>query len=239
MSEPATETSPQSFVGWRALAARPGQLLGRAGLLVVGCATATFCYALTIRASLGLGPLFAVQAGVAHLAGVSIGTAVMIVGVVLLLTALTLRSRPGPGTVALPFLGGVLLNAMLPGLPVLHGLGLRLATVVLATWFMALGGAVMIRAGLGPAAYDLVMLGLHRVTRRPIGPIRLAMELAMLVLGWLLGGAIGIGTVLTGLLIGPGMHFWLHALGHPGLAPVRTTEAPGAAVATDRPAPQV
>jgi uncharacterized membrane protein YczE len=189
--------------------------LRRVLLLVAGSALSTLCYALTIRAGLGLGPLYSVQEGVAGHLGISIGTAVMIVGVLFVLLALALRSWPGPGTLVLPFLGGELLNLMLPSLPVIHGVAWRVLTVLGATWFMALGGALMIHAKLGPSSYDLTMLGLRARTGRSIAAVRLSMEGSMLVSGWLLGGAIGPGTVMTGVLIAPGMQFWLRLLGDP------------------------
>jgi uncharacterized membrane protein YczE len=72
---------------------------------------------------------------------------------------------------------------------------------------------MMIRASVGVAAYDAVMLGLRRIFGRPLAPIRLAMEATVLALGWLLGGSVGVGTVITGLLIGPGIQFWLTVIG--------------------------
>ena len=202
----------------------PGGLPVRTVELVLGSALSTACYALTVRAGLGLGPLFTVQDGLASHLGVSLGTAVTIVGVGLVVLALAFRSWPGPGTLILPFLGGGFMDLMLPVTPTPRGLAERLVSVVFATWFMALGGALVIRSALGAAAYDLVMLGIHRRLGGPIAAIRVAMELTMLGCGWLLGGAIGVGTVITGLLIGPAMHFWMGLLGRrdplPTLMPV-------------------
>jgi len=113
----------------------------------------------------------------------------------------------------LPFLGGASLNAVLPWIPVIHGFAVRFMVVVVATWLMALGGVLVIRAAVGIDAYNAVMLGLQRVTRRPLAPVRIAMELSMLACGWLLGGEVGIGTVVTGLLIGPAMQWWLRVCG--------------------------
>jgi uncharacterized membrane protein YczE len=191
---------------------RPADLGARGSLLVLGSALATYCYALTIRADLGLGPLFVVQQGLARSARISIGHAVMVVGVALVIVAVGLRSWPGPGTLVLPFMGGAMLDAVLPSVPVVHSLILRLFVVVGATWCMALGGSLIIRASVGVAAYDAVMLGLRRITGRPLAPIRLIMELTMLGCGWALGGSVGVGTVLTGLLIGPALQFWLAVL---------------------------
>jgi uncharacterized membrane protein YczE len=172
----------------------------------------TLCYALTIQAALGLGPLFVVQQGLARTAGMSIGEAVIVTGLAMVVIAVCLRSFPGPGTLLLPIIGGVTLDAALPYVPSVHGVALRVVVVVLATWFMALGGVCVIRADVGVAAYDAVMLGFMRITRRPAGPIRVIMELTMLGCGWLLGGTVGLGTAITGLLIGPGLQFWLRVV---------------------------
>jgi len=211
--------------------APPGhaRLVPRVASLLGGCAIATFCYALTIRASLGLGPLFVVQQGVARHIGTGIGQGVMVVGVAMVLVALALRSWPGPGTLVLPFLGGGLLDLMLPPLPAIHGLGLRLLVVAAATWVMAFGAALTIRAAVGVAAYDAVMLGLRRTTGRSLRLVRLAMELTMLGCGWLLGGSVGVGTAITAVLIGPGMQFWLVVLGRPSVSTASPGREPAAA----------
>ena len=196
---------------WRAPTLR--SLSWRVPLFFFGVCCSTFCYTLTIKAALGLGPLFAFQTGIHGHTGLSIGGAVTVVGVGCILVALCLRTLPGPGTVIYPFFSGWFLDWVLPHTPVPHGWLVRLAVVVAATVAMALGGACTFRAALGVSAYDSVMLGLHRVTHRSLAPLRLGMEFTMLVTGWLLGGAIGIGTVITGLLIGPSMQFWIRRLG--------------------------
>jgi len=191
--------------------AATSSLPARIALLVGGSLLATLCYGLTIRAGIGLGPLFVLQDGLSKQLGCSIGSAVIITGFAFVAVALALRSWPGPGTLALPILGGVTLNLLLPHLPAISGEPLRLVVVVIATWLMGLGGAMMIMASVGVAAYDAVMLGLCRLLRRPIAPVRLGMELAVFGLGWLLGGSVGIGTAITAVLIGPSMHLWLRA----------------------------
>ena len=192
----------------------------RTALFIFGVLLATFCYAVTVRAELGLGPLFVLQDGISRHTGMALGDAVMVTGVASILLALCLRTLPGPGTLAWPFISGLFLNWVLPRLPVIHGYGFRLGAVVAATVAMALGGACAFRAAIGVSAYDSVMLALHRVTGRPLAPLRVAMELTVLVAGWLLGGAVGVGTVITGLCIGPAIQFWIRALGGiPGTQP--------------------
>ena len=193
----------------------------RVVLLVAGSFVSTLCYAVTIRAGLGLGPLYAVQDGVARQAGISIGHGVMVVGAFLIMLALALRGPLGAGTVVLPFLGGTLLDLLLPQLPTVSGLLPRLAADIAASWVMALGGALIIWAAVGIASLDAVMLALHRITARRIVTVRVSMEFSMLVTGWALGGRVGVGTVITGVLIGPGLQFWLRRLPVRGPSPVR------------------
>ncbi len=197
---------------------RLGALVGRTLLLLTGSTIGTLCYALTIRAGLGLGPLFVLQGGFALHAGIAIGTSVTVLGFACVGIAMGLGIRPGPGTLIIPIISGVTLDAVLPHMPILHGWPLRMGVVVGATVAMALGAAMTIRAALGVSPYDAVMLGLARRFDRPLAPIRLAMEGSVLVVGWILGGSVGIGTVITGLLIGPSIQLWLTLTGAP--APV-------------------
>ena len=182
----------------------------RTALFIFGVLLATFCYAVTVRAELGLGPLFVLQDGISRHTGMALGDAVMVTGVASILLALCLRTLPGPGTLAWPFISGLFLNWVLPRLPVIHGYGFRLGAVVAATVAMALGGACAFRAAVGVSAYDSVMLALHRVTGRPLAPLRVAMELTVLVAGWLPG---------RGRRRGHGHHRPVHRPGHPVLDP--------------------
>ena len=181
----------------------------RIALVCLGSFISTLAYALTVRADLGLGPLYAVQDGVARHLHITLGHSVMLTGVALVMVAAAFRVWPGPGTVALPFMGGALLDWMLPHMPHMHALVVRVLVVVAASWAMSLGGALIISASIGVAALDGVMIGLQRRFGFSLRSVRLGMEAAMLVGGWLLGGAVGVGTVITGALIGPGLHFWL------------------------------
>jgi uncharacterized membrane protein YczE len=185
------------------------QWSARLGLLFGGCLLSAVCYALTIKADLGLGPLYAVQQGVARHLHITQGHAVMITGSILCVIALSLRMWPGIGTVSLPFIMGSYLDWLTPHTPVPQGLLARLVVVVLASWFMALGGAIIIRGRVGAAAPDLCMLAISQRTGRSNRSVRLAMEASWIAMGWLLGGTIGVGTVITGLLIGPALHFWI------------------------------
>jgi uncharacterized membrane protein YczE len=188
------------------------QWIGRVALVVGGAAISAVAYTATIKADLGLGPLFAVQQGIAEHLHITLGHAVMVTGATLCVLAALMRRWPGPGTVALPFIVGVIVDAVLPHMPEVHGIVVRLLVVVAGTLLMTLGGAFVIRARIGAAAPDLCMLALSERTGRSNRAVRLAMEGSWLVTGWLLGGTIGVGTVITGLLIGPSLHFWIQVV---------------------------
>jgi uncharacterized membrane protein YczE len=205
---------------------RPETFWWRGSLMLAGSLVSTLCYAVTIRATVGLGPLYAFQDGIADHLHIAIGTSVMLTGVAFVFVALCLRTRPGPGTLVLPFFGGWTLDLMLPHIPAIRGAGWQYLAVVLASWFMAMGGAMVFRAAVGVSSYDSIMLGLHRVTGRRLAPLRLGMEITMFVTGWLLGGAVGWGSVITGVLIGPGLQFWIRVFGGiPGEAANRAIES--------------
>ena len=129
------------------------------------------------------------------------------------LLALCLRTLPGPGTLAWPFMSGLFLDWVLPRLPVIHGYGLRLFAVLAATLAMALGGACAFRAAIGVSAYDSIMLGLHRVTGRPLAPLRVAMELHRARGRLAPRGRGRRGHHHHRLFIGPAIQFWIRRLG--------------------------
>jgi uncharacterized membrane protein YczE len=187
-------------------------LAARVALVFAGAAISAVAFTATIKADLGLGPLFAVQQGISEHLHITLGHAVMVAGATLCVVAALLRTWPGPGTVSLPFIVGVIVDAVLPHMPDLNGIVVRLLVVVVGTSMMTLGGALVIRARIGAAAPDLCMLALSQRTGRSNRAVRLAMEGSWLVMGWLLGGTIGVGTVITGLLIGPSLHFWIQVV---------------------------
>jgi uncharacterized membrane protein YczE len=200
-----TQTSPRASASNGAAKAAAT----RVALVLGGAFVSTLCYAMTIRAHLGLGPLFVVQDGLAKTTGQSIGTCVMIVGVVLVLLGWVVRAMPGLGTIALPFVTGPMLDRVLPHMGDIHGMVWRVLAVAVGSWFMCFGGSLVIRAALGASAIDEIMLGLSERSGRTVRQVRLAMEATMFFVGLVLGGAVGVGTVMTAVLVGPALHFWL------------------------------
>ena len=159
--------------------------------------------ALQLRAGLGLNPWDVLHQGIAHRAGLAIGTVVIIVGAGVLLLWIPLRQRPGLGTVSNAVLVGVSLDVTLGFLPAVHGWALRVLCMVGGIVLCALATGMYIGAHFGAGPRDGLMTGLARRTGRSIRLCRTALEVTVLIVGWLLGGTVGVGTVAFAAGIGP------------------------------------
>jgi uncharacterized membrane protein YczE len=169
-----------------------------------------------VRAVLGLDPWDVFHQGLTALIDrwipLSYGTVITIVSVFVLLLWIPLRQRPGIGTVANAAIIGFTTDATLRVLPEFSNLTVRIVVLALAIVGNALAGALYIGAGLGPGPRDGLMTGL---VARGVGSIRLvrtSIELSVLGIGWVLGGVVGVGTVVYALAIGPLLHLMLPRL---------------------------
>jgi uncharacterized membrane protein YczE len=179
--------------------------------LFAGLACYGFSGALLVRSGLGLGPWDVFHQGLARHVGLAIGTVVIIVGAAVLLLWIPLRQMPGLGTVSNAVLVGVFMNLGLDWLPQVQALGWRCADMVGGVLVCGVATGMYIGAHFGPGPRDGLMTGLSRRTGRSIRLTRTALELAVLVAGWLLGGTVGVGTVLYAFALGPLTQLWLPA----------------------------
>ena len=187
------------------LAGRPVRLY--AGLVLFGVSLA-----LMVRANLGLGPWDVFHQGVADRTGLSIGIVVNLTAVVVLLLWIPLRQRPGLGTISNVVLVGFVTDATLVLLATPDNLALRAAMLVTGILANAVATALYVGAGLGPGPRDGLMTGLA-ARGHSIRLVRTSIEIAVLALGWLLGGSVGVGTVLYALTIGPLIGYLMPRLG--------------------------
>jgi uncharacterized protein len=188
------------------------QLLG--GLLCFGVAIA-----LMIGSRLGLGPWDAFHFGLHRLTGISVGGASIVVGLVILAGTRFLDVRPGAGTVANMLLIGVFIDLLLPHTPVAANLYWGAAYYLTAIALAGLGTGMYIGAGLGQGPRDGMMLGISLRMGWPVRRVRTAMELTVLLLGWAMGGTVGVGTLLFATLIGPSAQWGLQLFGVVGPRP--------------------
>ncbi len=178
-----------------------------AGLLLYGISLA-----LVLRAGLGLAPWDVLHQGLAELTGASIGTMVIAVSFAVLLLWIPLRQPPGFGTVANAVLVGVSVDLTLLVLDDVSSWPLRVLLLVSGVLLNALATALYIGAMLGPGPRDGLMTGLVRRTGRSVRLVRTTIEVTVLALGWVLGGTVGVGTLLYAFAIGPIVHVLLPPL---------------------------
>jgi hypothetical protein len=193
--------------------------------LVVGLFGWGLSVVLMIRSTLGLGPWDAFHVGLHLVLGIGIGVASIGVGGLILAGSWFLGVRPGVGTLANMVGIGVVIDLLLPVVPPARGLGAGLAYhllgIALAGWFTG----VYIGAGLGKGPRDGLVIGLAERSGWTVRRVRTAIELGVLGLGWVLGGTLGIGTVIYAVLIGPSMQWGMRRW---GLLPGQGAAPPGA-----------
>ncbi len=168
--------------------------------------------ALLINATLGVSPWTVLAEGVSIVTGWSIGLSTFIISLLVLIAWLPLRQVPGIGTVANAVIISLTLEFSLPYLPSPQQVVWQLIQVVLGVVIVGIGSAIYLIANLGPGPRDGLMTGLQRVTGFPIGWVRSSIEISVVVAGWLLGGTVGIGTLVFAFLVGPMVATSLYAL---------------------------
>ena len=171
-----------------------------------------FSVALTVRADLGLGPWDVLHQGVSERLDVPIGIVGILVGVVVLLAWIPLKERPGLGTVLNVLLIGSSIDVSLWLLPEDPSTATRWVELVLGVFLFGPGVALYLACGLGPGPRDGIMTALVR-RGWSLRVIRTAMELTVLAVGFVLGGTVGIGTVLFALTVGPNIHLFTELVG--------------------------
>ena len=168
---------------------------------------------LLVASELGNSPWTVFAEGLSKQTPMSVGAATVATSFALLLLWIPLRQRPGLGTILNAIVVGLAIDATLAVLPDEIALGPRIGFVVAGIALVAIGSAFYLGAALGPGPRDGLMTGLHRVTGRPVAPIRACIEITALVVGAVLGGTLGPGTVAFALLIGPAVAVALRLAG--------------------------
>lgn len=191
----------------------------QAGLVLYGLSMA-----LLIRAGLGLDPWDVFHQGLAERTGLRFGAIVIVVGVAVLLLWIPLRQRPGLGTLSNAVVIGLAVEAGLAITPAPHALWLRAVMMAAAVVANGIATGMYIGARIGPGPRDGLMTGLvSRYPRLSIRLVRTGIEVLVLASGWLLGGTVGLGTVVYALGIGPLTQVFLplFAVRAPAAAPDR------------------
>jgi uncharacterized membrane protein YczE len=209
----------------------PSRRLGRRlPQLFVGLVLYALSIAMVVHPALGSMPWDVLSQGLSHQFGWSLGTAVLISSVGVLLCWIPLRQRPGVGTVANVVVIGVMVDpfvALLNLLPEQLPMVARIALMLAGIGLNGLAGALYIGARLGPGPRDGLMTGLVARTGGRVAPIRIGIELTVVAIGWALGGTVGVGTVLYALSVGPILGWLMPRFRvRPDHEPIPTTATP-------------
>jgi uncharacterized membrane protein YczE len=179
--------------------------------LYLGLALYGLGIALQVSSGLGNDPWDVFHQGLSRRFGLSIGMWIIIAGAVVMLAWIPLRQRPGIGTISNAVLIGVFADLFLWLLPAPDALAARWAYLLVAVLAGGVATGCYIGAGLGPGPRDGLMTGIA-ARGHSIRVVRTGIELTVLAAGWLLGGTVGIGTLLYALAIGPLTHVFLPKL---------------------------
>ncbi len=186
-------------------------LAHRLARLLLGLVICGVGLAMMIAGDLGLGPWDVLHQGLAERTGIPIGRMVILVGAVVLLLWLPLRERPGLGTIANVVVIGLVVDLVLAFVDTPASLALRTVMMLSGPVLFAIGSGFYLGVGMGSGPRDGLMTGIASYGP-PVGAVRAALELTVLIAGWLLGGTVGLGTVWFAVGIGPMVHWCLPRL---------------------------
>ena len=177
--------------------------------LLVGLVLYGWSMAMLIRSGLGLDPWDVFHQGLANHLPITFGQVTILVGALVLLLWIPLRQRPGIGTVLNVFVIGLAADAGLAAMPDVTGLPGQIAMLLGGVVANGLAGALYVGARLGPGPRDGLWVALTKRTGHSIRVVRTVLEVTIVAIGWLLGGVVGVGTVVYALAIGPIVQFFM------------------------------
>jgi uncharacterized membrane protein YczE len=208
---------------------RFGSLAFRVAVVVPAVIAMGLGVALMAQAGLGLAPWQILNQGIAQQTGMELGTANVVIGVVVLAAWLPLGQRPGIGTVANVALVGAATNVGLAIFPAPVELAPRLAEMLAGFGIIGVCSGIYLATALGPGPRDGLMTGIHRRTGWSIARTRTGIEVIVLVVGVILGGTFGIGTILYAFGVGLTVQSVLRVLDREGRVMLRPQPAMAAA----------
>ena len=157
-----------------------------------------------INADIGYAPWEVFHVGLANATGLSIGVASIIAGIIIVLIVTILGEKLGLGTIASMVLTGVFIDIifLLDFIPMAKNLIIGIIMMIMGLFILAIGSYFYIKSAFGVGPRDNLMVVLARRTKFPVGVCRSTIELLVMVIGWVLGGMVGIGTIISVIAIG-------------------------------------
>lgn len=164
------------------------------GLWLFGAGTA-----IIIKAEIGVAPWTVLSQGISEKLNWSIGFANFFISLCVLTLWLPLKEKPGLGTLMNVIIVAISIDLMMPFFSIPEVYLVAVIKVAFGIIMIGFGSALYLTANLGPGARDGLMTGIQRYLNRPIGGVRFGIEVSVLIFGWILGGKIGLGTVMFAL----------------------------------------
>ena len=158
--------------------------------------------AIIVAAGLGVAPWTVLAQGIAEQINWTLGQTTFLVSAIVLLLWIPIKEKPGLGTILNAILIALAIDVMLPHLPKPEAYVLQIIQVLIGTIFVGIGSGLYLTANLGPGPRDGWMTGIQRITNIPVAKVRASIEISVLLLGYYLGGTVGIGTVIFAIFIG-------------------------------------
>ena len=168
---------------------------------------------LLIAAGIGVSPWFVLHQGLSLVSGFSIGITTFIVSVIVLFLWIPIKQKPGLGTILNAILISVVVDITIFILPYPETLIFKIIQVIIAMFIIGIGSGFYLIANLGPGPRDGLMTGLQRKTKYSFTLIRAILEISAVLFGFLLGGVIGLGTVLYAIMVGPSVSLGFYVVG--------------------------
>lgn len=186
--------------------------LASVAFLVIGLVIFGLGEALLVTAGVGVSPWTVFAQGVTNITGWSLGFATFVISVSVLVLWIPLKQMPGMGTILNAVIISLILEYVLPILPTFETYVANVVLALVGVLVTGFGGAIYLIANLGPGPRDGLMTGLQTVTHQPIALVRTFLELAVIAIGWALGGTLGLGTIFFALGIGPAIAIGMQIL---------------------------
>lgn len=164
---------------------------------------------LIITAGSGMSPWTVLAEGLSKTSGLSIGSLTFLISLAVLLLWIPIKQAPGVGTILNVFIIAAVIEWSLPFLPHPENYGLQILQALIGTVIVGFASGIYLIANLGPGPRDGLMTGFQRVTGLPIAWVRALIEIAIVSIGWSLGGTLGLATILFAFGIGPAVSLGL------------------------------
>ena len=165
---------------------------------------------LIITASIGMSPWTVLAEGLSLTSGLSIGALTFLISLAVLLLWIPLKQKAGIGTILNVIIIAAVIEWSLPYLPHPETYLMQVLQAILGTLVVGFASGIYLIANLGPGPRDGLMTGCQRVTNLPIAWVRVFLEITVISIGWVLGGTIGVATVIFAFGVGPAVSLGLY-----------------------------